>query len=80
MCCLAYERGLYVETLRDFPRVGSRVRTATVEGKAVKADIFTRTITIRTSDDDDVRIAVEELEEEMRDGKWVPRPGRKADS
>jgi cell fate regulator YaaT (PSP1 superfamily) len=80
MCCLAYERGIYVETLKSFPRIGGRVRTAAIEGKTVKADIFTRTLLVRTGEDEDVRIGVDELTEVMRDGKWVPGPGRKKKS
>ncbi len=73
MCCLAYERGMYVETLRRFPRIGSRVRSKSVEGKAIKADIFTETVLVRTSEGEEHRLELEELIEEMRDGKWVPR-------
>jgi len=77
MCCLAYERGLYVETLKSFPRIGSRVRTRTVEGKTVKADVFSRMLAVRTAEDEEVRVSVEELTEVMRDGKWISFPGRK---
>ncbi len=77
MCCLAYERGLYVETLKSFPRIGSRVRTAALEGKTMKADVFSRTLAVRTTEDEEVRVSVEELTEVMRDGKWIPFPGRR---
>ncbi len=80
MCCLAYERGIYVETLKSFPRIGGRVRTGKIEGKTIKADIFTRTLMVRTTDNEDTRINVDDLTEVMRDGKWVPGPGRKKGS
>lgn len=77
MCCLAYERGIYVETLKSFPRIGGRVRTEKIEGKTIKADIFSRTLIVRTTENEDVRIGVDELTEVMRDGKWGPGPGSK---
>ncbi len=76
MCCLAYERGFYVEALKAFPRIGGKVRTEQIEGKTVKADIFSRTLTVHTEENEDVRISLDDVTEVMRDGKWVPGPAR----
>jgi cell fate regulator YaaT (PSP1 superfamily) len=73
MCCLAYERDAYVEALRRFPRVGARVRTAVGEGKITKADIFSRTVTIRAGEDREIRVSLEEITEELHKDRWVPR-------
>ncbi|MFH1681843.1 MAG: stage 0 sporulation family protein [Candidatus Eisenbacteria bacterium] len=76
MCCLAYERGEYLRALRSFPRVGSRVRTAAFEGKVTKADIFSRTLTVKTGEEREVRVALEEIAEEFHKDRWVRRnPG-----
>ncbi len=73
MCCLAYERNIYVETLREFPRVGTRVRTGSVEGKVTKADIFYRTVSIRVDQETEIRVSLDEVKEEYRKDRWVPR-------
>ncbi|MBN1825146.1 MAG: stage 0 sporulation family protein [Candidatus Eisenbacteria bacterium] len=73
MCCLAYEREEYLRALSEFPKVGTRVRTEDMEGKALKADIFTRTVTVRTSEDKEVRVPLEAIREELRHDRWIPR-------
>ncbi|MFH1276770.1 MAG: stage 0 sporulation family protein [Candidatus Eisenbacteria bacterium] len=79
MCCLAYERETYLDALRSFPRVGSRVRTENVEGKVTKADIFSGTINIKAPEEREVRVPLEEVREEFHKDKWVHRsrgPGK----
>lgn len=71
MCCLAYERGLYVQALREFPRIGSRIRAGEFEGKIMKADIFTGTILAR-GEDGEFRVRPDEVTHTFRDGKWAP--------
>ncbi|NNE09247.1 MAG: hypothetical protein HKN20_11855 [Gemmatimonadetes bacterium] len=71
MCCLAYERGLYVQALREFPRVGSRIRAGEFEGKIMKADIFSGTILAR-GEDGEFRVRPDEVTHTLRDGKWNP--------
>jgi cell fate regulator YaaT (PSP1 superfamily) len=73
MCCLAYERDEYVEALRGFPRVGARVRTALFEGKVTKADVFSRTVTIRAGEEREIRVALGEVTEEFHKDHWVRR-------
>jgi cell fate regulator YaaT (PSP1 superfamily) len=73
MCCLAYERSEYLQALRAFPRVGARVRTANMEGKVTKADIFSRTVTIRAGEEREIRVLLEEITEEFHRDRWVPR-------
>jgi cell fate regulator YaaT (PSP1 superfamily) len=73
MCCLAYERDEYVEALRGFPRLGARVKTASVEGKVTKADVFSRTVTIRAGEEREIRVALGEILEEFHKDHWVPR-------
>lgn len=79
MCCLAYERETYLDALRSFPRVGSRVRTENLEGKVTKADIFSRTVNIKAPEEREVRVPLEEVREEFHKDKWVRRsrgPGK----
>jgi len=74
MCCLAFERDSYVAALREFPRVGARVRTASIEGKVTKSDIFTRTVTIKVPDERETRVHLSEIREEYKKEKWLPFP------
>lgn len=79
MCCLAYERETYLDALRSFPRVGSRVRTENIEGKVTKADIFSGTINVKAPEEREARVPLEDVREEFHKDKWVRRsrgPGK----
>ena len=79
MCCLAYERSTYLNLLHEFPRTGTRIRVGELEGKTVKADVFSRTLTIRTGEEREVRISLDEITEVFAHDKWVPRKTKKLD-
>ncbi len=61
MCCLRYERDLYSQAKRDFPKLGTRV---TIEGEAYKVigtDIFRRTVALGRKDADPVVVALDDF-------------------
>ncbi len=61
MCCLRYERGLYAEAKKEFPKVGAK---GTIEGeqfKVIGTDIFKRTVTLGRKDADPVTVALKDF-------------------
>ena len=62
MCCIAYENELYKEMKKDFPNVGSIVKTNTCEAcKVVSVDYFKRLV--RTQENPNGAPTVHKLEE-----------------
>lgn len=62
MCCIAYENELYKEMKKDFPNVGSMVKTPTCEAcKVVSVDYFKRLV--RTQENPNGAPTVHKLEE-----------------
>ena len=49
-CCLNYELEQYMEALKGFPRMGTRVTTETGTGKVDHVNIFGRTVIVRYPD------------------------------
>jgi len=61
MCCLRYERDLYSQAKKDFPKLGTK---GTIEGetfKVIGVDIFHRTVTLARKDDDPIKVALEDF-------------------
>ncbi|MFH1502252.1 MAG: regulatory iron-sulfur-containing complex subunit RicT [Candidatus Eisenbacteria bacterium] len=57
MCCLRYERDFYAESVREFPKLGTKVSlSGGGRGRVVAVDIFHRKVTV--SDDEGKAIAV----------------------
>ncbi len=62
MCCIGYEDELYKEMKKEFPSVGSYVKTPTCENcKVVSVDYFKRIV--KTQEDPNAMPAVHKLEE-----------------
>ena len=49
---------MYVELKKDFPKVGKRVMTPQGEGKVVKNNVLTRTVTVETAEGKEVTFPV----------------------
>jgi cell fate regulator YaaT (PSP1 superfamily) len=49
MCCLRYERSLYTEAGREYPKLGTRIEIGEKKGRVVAVDIFRGRVTF--SDD-----------------------------
>ncbi len=50
MCCLLFERKLYEEELKRYPRIGSKLRTERGVGVVEKVDIFRERVTVAHTD------------------------------
>lgn len=60
-CCLRYEDEVYAELREKLPPKGARVRTATVTGVVVGAEILPQTVTITLEDGAQVKASVGEI-------------------
>jgi len=61
MCCLRYERDLYSQAKKTFPKIGSK---GTIEGetfKVIGTDIFRRTVTLARKDDDPITVTLDDF-------------------
>ncbi len=61
MCCLAYEYNTYVECKKDFPKVGKRVTVPQGEGKVVKHNTLSSTITVQLDDGKEVTLPLKDI-------------------
>jgi len=52
MCCLAYEHENYIQELAKMPKLGTQVSYGKKKGKIISHNIFRRTVTILTDDDE----------------------------
>jgi cell fate regulator YaaT (PSP1 superfamily) len=46
MCCLRYERSLYAEAGREYPKLGTRIEIGEKKAKVVAVDIFRSRISL----------------------------------
>ncbi len=68
MCCLAYEYDMYVELKKDFPKMGKRVHTPQGDGKVVKYNVLTRTVTVEMDEGKEVTFSVKDVRQ-IRSGE-----------
>jgi len=73
MCCLMYEHRTYVEARRRFPREGRTVQTSRGEERVVGVDIWSETISLRSSEGELRTVSLDELKQEV--GRRGRRPG-----
>ncbi|MFW0862447.1 MAG: PSP1 domain-containing protein [Candidatus Komeilibacteria bacterium] len=50
-CCLAYEEDFYKEELKDYPRIGDKVKTKSGTGYVIGLNILSKTFDVRIRDD-----------------------------
>lgn len=79
MCCISFESEIYKELLKDFPKVGDRVKTNKGTGEVVSISVFNKQIGVRLDEGGQVFIKLEDIEEvekksdnEGRDRKPCP--------
>jgi len=65
MCCLMYEHKTYIEARRRFPREGRTVRTARGEERVLSVDIWSDTVSLRSSDGELRTVPLDELKSEV---------------
>jgi len=61
MCCLAYEYNTYIDSKKDFPKIGKRVTGPQGEGKVVKHNTLNFTITVQLDDGKEVTLALKDI-------------------
>ncbi|MCD4690540.1 stage 0 sporulation protein [bacterium] len=61
MCCLRYERGLYADAKRDFPKLGTTITVEGVTLKVIGTDIFRRTVKLAHKDGDPIVVLLDDF-------------------
>lgn len=61
MCCLSYEYDMYVEYKKEFPKVGKRVTLEQGEGKVIKHNPLSSTITVELDDGNLVNVTLKDI-------------------
>jgi cell fate regulator YaaT (PSP1 superfamily) len=61
MCCLSYEYDMYVEYKKGFPKLGKRIKIPQGEGKVVKHNTLTSSITVELEDGKEIIIPARDL-------------------
>jgi cell fate regulator YaaT (PSP1 superfamily) len=56
LCCLGYENEHYVETLKEMPKVGSKVDTPDGQGIVTYNNLLSKFVTVKIKTDDDSTI------------------------
>lgn len=62
MCCLAYEHDTYKQELAKMPKLGTRVNYGKKKGKVISHNIFRRTVTILTDDNERIEADAEQVQ------------------
>ncbi len=60
MCCLRYERSFYSESLKEFPKVGTKIDLGDGTRKVTGVDIFHRTVTLDDGERETIKVAIED--------------------
>lgn len=66
MCCLSYEYDMYVEYKKGFPKLGKRIKIAQGEGKVVKHNALTSSITVELDDGKEITISAKDLKQAIK--------------
>lgn len=61
MCCLSYEYDMYVDYKKGFPKVGKRIKMPQGEGKVVKHNTLTSSITVQLEDGKEITVTAKDL-------------------
>jgi cell fate regulator YaaT (PSP1 superfamily) len=61
MCCLAYEYETYLALKKNFPRVGKRVSTPQGDGKVVKHNALTGTVSVQLDEGKEATLSFNEV-------------------
>ncbi len=75
MCCLAYEYETYVSCKKNFPKIGKRVKTPQGEGKVVKHNALTSTLSVQLDDGKEITLSVKDVSiAEPGKNQQIPNP------
>jgi len=81
MCCLAYEYETYIACKKNFPKIGKRVTTPHGEGKIVKHNALTSTVSVHLDDGKEVTLAPKDVSlSEQGKNNQAPNPNEQKKS
>jgi len=66
MCCLSYEYDMYVDYKKGFPKVGKRIKIPQGEGKVVKHNALTSSITVELEDGKEITLQAKDLAQTIK--------------
>ncbi len=69
MCCLSYEYDMYMDYKKEFPKVGKKVTLAQGQGKVIKHNTLTSTITVELEDGKEVIVTPKDIIKPEQPGK-----------
>jgi len=61
MCCLRYERSFYMESGREFPKIGTKIEIEKKRHRVVAVDIFRRRVTLTDEDGKSNIVTIEDF-------------------
>jgi cell fate regulator YaaT (PSP1 superfamily) len=61
MCCLRYERDLYTESVKEFPKLGTKVEIGGIKARVVAVDIFRRRVTISDEEGETTVVSIDDF-------------------
>jgi cell fate regulator YaaT (PSP1 superfamily) len=61
MCCLAYEYGMYMDYKKGFPKLGKRITLPQGEGKVIKHNTLSSTVTIALDDGKEITLPLKDI-------------------
>lgn len=61
MCCLSYEYDMYMEYKKEFPKIGKKVTLEQGEGKVIKHNPLSSTITVELDDGNLVNVTLKDI-------------------
>jgi cell fate regulator YaaT (PSP1 superfamily) len=74
LCCLLYEKDLYQESLAQFPRLGSRLKTSKGEGTVEKVNFFNEYVIVKHEDGEEEKLTLRELKKMERKQESSSQP------
>lgn len=79
MCCLRYEREFYIESLKKFPNLDTRIRTPKGTGVLKKIDVFEEAAVLQYENDEEETLSLEELQAFLKkDGERKKKKKKKS--
>lgn len=69
MCCLLYERDFYQEAVKEFPRIGTAVKTDKGTARLSRVDIFRENAVLQYENEREETISLEALQQLLQYGK-----------
>ena len=78
LCCLTYEYGTYLELAKDMPLLGKPCDTPAGQGKVIRRDILSQTVTVVLPDNTQLDFKISELEQHRLQQKKKPKSSAKS--